>query len=98
MVVEEREVEAVADGDEDMVEVGNGEEVVEEEQRGKEVAVGNGDEKMGAMEGQCGKEGADDAVGLGTEKGEDVDRTVVGKRGRSQQRQPFWVYVVAKVK
>lgn len=70
-MVEEREVEAVADGDEDMV-----------------VAVGDEDEKM-VLEGQCGKEGADDKVGLEMEKGEDVDGTVVGKRGRSQQRQPF---------
>lgn len=70
VVVEEREVEAVDDGDEDVV----------------EVAVADGDEEMVVVERQSGKEAAvevGDAVEPEMEKGGDVGRRVVGKRGRS---------------
>lgn len=82
-------MEAEEDGDEDMVAVGNGEEAVVEGQSGKEAAVEVGD----AVEGRCRKEAASDAMEPQTEKGGDVGRRVVGKRGNSEQGQPLRTYM-----
>jgi len=92
VVVEEREVEAVADGDEDMVMVVADEDedmvmAVADEEEKNVVVVGDEEEKMEVVEGKCGKEGVE------LEKGEDVDGRVVSNRESIPQRQPFWEYV-----
>lgn len=76
--------------------------MVVEELSGKEVEVEVGDAEE---VGKCRKEvvvEVGDAVEPGREKGGDVDRRVVGRRGKIQQRQPFgmcmYYDVVAKMR
>ena len=64
-----------------------------EEQSGKEAGVEVGDaEEVGKCRKKEAVVEAGDAVELGMEKGGDVDRRVVGRRG-IEHSQPFGTYV-----